>query len=217
MKKEAKYLPVSLPFFFLIILFLVYCVSLQVFQQIIGWSMWFSDYIFLERSWDKDEKTLEVFILFCFALESLDSTLCFWNMFLFFTYCRQVLNGLRTFLWHSGWLFSLKELVSLRRSLKLLKNTPLSEAYHLLEMSWFLVQRWVSLCLFRLLLAWTYIAMPNQGFVSAVSHIRSFVPAIYDCTLTVRNNQPTPTLLRMFSGQSSEVTTDSYVSFVFFT
>ncbi|XP_038878425.1 1-acyl-sn-glycerol-3-phosphate acyltransferase 2 isoform X2 [Benincasa hispida] len=35
MKKEAKFLPV------------------------IGWSMWFSDYIFLERSWAKDESTLE--------------------------------------------------------------------------------------------------------------------------------------------------------------
>lgn len=28
--------------------------------QVIGWSMWFSDYIFLERSWAKDESTLEV-------------------------------------------------------------------------------------------------------------------------------------------------------------
>ncbi|KAK4286566.1 hypothetical protein QN277_003104 [Acacia crassicarpa] len=34
MKKELKYLPV------------------------IGWSMWFGDYIFLERRWDKDEATL---------------------------------------------------------------------------------------------------------------------------------------------------------------
>lgn len=58
--------------------------------------------------------------------------------------------------------------------------------------------------------------MNNQGFVSAVSHIRSFVPAIYDCTLTVHNNQPTPTLLRMFSGQSSEVTKRfKYVCFFF--
>lgn len=28
--------------------------------QIIGWSMWFSDYIFLDRSWAKDETTLKV-------------------------------------------------------------------------------------------------------------------------------------------------------------
>lgn len=47
--------------------------------------------------------------------------------------------------------------------------------------------------------------LQNQGFVSAVTQIRSFVPAIYDCTLSVQKNQPTPTLLRMFSGQSSEV------------
>jgi 1-acyl-sn-glycerol-3-phosphate acyltransferase len=31
--------------------------------QIIGWSMWFSDYVFLERSWGKDERILQVRIL----------------------------------------------------------------------------------------------------------------------------------------------------------
>ncbi|GMQ00761.1 hypothetical protein CsSME_00047698 [Camellia sinensis var. sinensis] len=35
MKKSSKYLPV------------------------LGWSMWFSDYVFLERSWSKDEETLK--------------------------------------------------------------------------------------------------------------------------------------------------------------
>lgn len=29
-------------------------------MQIIGWSMWFSDYVFVERSWAKDERTLKV-------------------------------------------------------------------------------------------------------------------------------------------------------------
>lgn len=28
--------------------------------QVIGWSMWFSEYLFLERSWAKDENTLKV-------------------------------------------------------------------------------------------------------------------------------------------------------------
>jgi len=28
--------------------------------QVIGWSMWFSEYLFLERSWAKDESTLKV-------------------------------------------------------------------------------------------------------------------------------------------------------------
>ena len=30
------------------------------FLQVIGWSMWFAEYLFLERSWAKDEKTLKV-------------------------------------------------------------------------------------------------------------------------------------------------------------
>lgn len=30
--------------------------------QVIGWSMWFSDYVFLERSWDKDKEILNVYI-----------------------------------------------------------------------------------------------------------------------------------------------------------
>ncbi|CAH2080606.1 unnamed protein product, partial [Thlaspi arvense] len=29
------------------------------FLPVLGWSMWFSDYVFLERSWSKDEKTLK--------------------------------------------------------------------------------------------------------------------------------------------------------------
>ncbi|KAL0791722.1 hypothetical protein Bca101_007968 [Brassica carinata] len=45
----------------------------------------------------------------------------------------------------------------------------------------------------------------TKGFVSAVTHMRSFVPAIYDCTYTVQKKQTTPILLRMFGGQSSEV------------
>lgn len=65
MKKEAKYLPVSS--FDLLLNFLVFQFTLYTLlkfttslSQIIGWSMWFSDYIFLERSWAKDENTLKV-------------------------------------------------------------------------------------------------------------------------------------------------------------
>ncbi|CAI9787555.1 unnamed protein product [Fraxinus pennsylvanica] len=29
-------------------------------MQVIGWSMWFSEYLFLERSWAKDESTLKL-------------------------------------------------------------------------------------------------------------------------------------------------------------
>ncbi|KAJ6424749.1 hypothetical protein OIU84_025506 [Salix udensis] len=44
-----------------------------------------------------------------------------------------------------------------------------------------------------------------QGFVSAVTHLRSFVPAIYDATVAVANSQPAPTFLRIFRGQSSVI------------
>lgn len=49
-----------------------------------------------------------------------------------------------------------------------------------------------------------------QGFVSAVSHMRSFVPAIYDVTVAIPKSSPPPTMLRLFTGQSS------VVSFFFF-
>ncbi|PON89191.1 Phospholipid/glycerol acyltransferase [Trema orientale] len=45
----------------------------------------------------------------------------------------------------------------------------------------------------------------TKGFVSAVSHMRSFVPAIYDCTVATPKNEPPPTLLRMFRGKTSVV------------
>ncbi|KAK7832968.1 1-acyl-sn-glycerol-3-phosphate acyltransferase 2 [Quercus suber] len=44
-----------------------------------------------------------------------------------------------------------------------------------------------------------------KGFVSAVSHMRSFVPAIYDCTVAVPKDQPPPTMLRILRGKSSVV------------
>lgn len=45
-----------------------------------------------------------------------------------------------------------------------------------------------------------------QGFVSAVSHMRSFVPAIYDMTIAIPKSSPAPTMLRLFKGQPSVVT-----------
>lgn len=44
-----------------------------------------------------------------------------------------------------------------------------------------------------------------QGFVSAVSHMRSFVPAIYDVTVAIPKSSPAPTMIRLFKGQSSVV------------
>ncbi|KAA0056311.1 1-acyl-sn-glycerol-3-phosphate acyltransferase 2-like isoform X1 [Cucumis melo var. makuwa] len=128
MKKEAKFLPV------------------------IGWSMWFSDYIFLERSWAKDENTLES------SFQSLmDFSMPFWLA-----------------LFVEGTRFTQQKLLASQeyaasRGLPIPKNV--------------LIPR-------------------TKGFVSAVSHMRSFVPAIYDCTVATSPKDRPPTLLRIFRGQS---------------
>jgi hypothetical protein len=41
------------------------------FLQVIGWSMYFAEYLFLERSWAKDEKTLKVTLYLTCALKSI--------------------------------------------------------------------------------------------------------------------------------------------------
>ena len=45
----------------------------------------------------------------------------------------------------------------------------------------------------------------TKGFVSTVSHIRSFTPAIYDMTVAIPKISLSPTMLRLFKGQSSVV------------
>jgi len=49
------------------------------------------------------------------------------------------------------------------------------------------------------LIPWT------KGFVSAVSIMRDFVPAIYDTTVVIPKDSPAPTMLRILKGQSSVV------------
>jgi hypothetical protein len=44
-----------------------------------------------------------------------------------------------------------------------------------------------------------------QGFVASVSTTRSFVPAIYDATVIIPKDQPSPTMMRILRGQSSVV------------
>ncbi|XP_031129006.1 1-acyl-sn-glycerol-3-phosphate acyltransferase 2-like [Ipomoea triloba] len=44
-----------------------------------------------------------------------------------------------------------------------------------------------------------------QGFVTAVNHMRSFVPAIYEVTVAIPKSSPAPTMLRIFKGQPSVV------------
>ncbi|KAL6570273.1 1-acyl-sn-glycerol-3-phosphate acyltransferase [Orobanche minor] len=45
----------------------------------------------------------------------------------------------------------------------------------------------------------------TKGFVAAVTHLRSFVPVIYNMTVAIPKNGPPPTLLRLFRGCSSTV------------
>ncbi|KAM7271680.1 hypothetical protein ACFE04_030894 [Oxalis oulophora] len=131
MKKSSKYLPV------------------------IGWSMWFSEYLFLERSWVKDEITLKS------GLGGLrDYPLPFW-LALF-------VEGTR---FTQAKLLAAQEYAS-STGLPIPRNV--------------LIPR-------------------TKGFVSAVRHMRSFVPAIYEVTLAIPKTTTPPTMLRLFKGQSSVV------------
>ncbi|PIA53532.1 hypothetical protein AQUCO_00900247v1 [Aquilegia coerulea] len=118
------------------------------FLPVIGWSMWFSEYVFLERSWAKDENTLKS------GLQRLnDFPRPFWLA-----------------LFVEGTRFTKAKLLA-------------AQEYA----------------------ASTGLPIPRNGFVSAVSNMRSFVPAIYDATVTVPKNQPSPTMLRILRGQPSVI------------
>ncbi|XP_007015031.2 PREDICTED: 1-acyl-sn-glycerol-3-phosphate acyltransferase 3 [Theobroma cacao] len=125
------------------------------FLPIIGWSMWFSDYVFLERSWAKDKETLK------FGFKQLeDFPMPFWLA-----------------LFVEGTRFTQAKLL-LAQDYATSKGLPIPRNV--------LIPR-------------------TKGFVSAVYHMRSFVPVIYDCTVAIPKNQPPPTMLRMFRGQPSVV------------
>ncbi|GAB4843835.1 1-acyl-sn-glycerol-3-phosphate acyltransferase 2 [Ancistrocladus abbreviatus] len=122
---------------------------------VIGWSMWFSEYLFLERSWAKDESTLKS------GLQRLqDYPLPFWLA-----------------LFVEGTRFTQAKLLAAQ---EYASSTGLPVPRNLL------IPR-------------------TKGFVSAVSHMRSFVPAIYDVTVAIPKYSPQPTMLRLFKGQSSVV------------
>ncbi|KAJ8528554.1 hypothetical protein K7X08_022246 [Anisodus acutangulus] len=122
---------------------------------VIGWSMWFSEYLFLERSWAKDERTLKS------GLQRLsDYPLPFWLA-----------------LFVEGTRFTQPKLLAAQEyaasaGLPVPRNV--------------LIPR-------------------TKGFVTAVSHMRSFVPAIYDATICIPKSSPAPTMLRLFKGQPSVV------------
>ncbi|XP_028787419.1 1-acyl-sn-glycerol-3-phosphate acyltransferase 2 isoform X2 [Neltuma alba] len=122
---------------------------------VIGWSMWFSEYLFLERSWAKDESTLKS------GLERLrDFPLPFWLA-----------------LFVEGTRFT---------QAKLLAAQEYATSSGLPVPRNVLIPR-------------------TKGFVSAVSHMRSFVPAIYDVTVAIPKGSSAPTMLRLFKGQPSVV------------
>ncbi|OIW11446.1 hypothetical protein TanjilG_26812 [Lupinus angustifolius] len=125
------------------------------FLPVIGWSMWFSEYLFLERSWAKDEKTLKS------GIQRLsDYPLPFW-LALF-------VEGTR---FTQAKLLAAQEYAS-STGLPIPRNT--------------LIPR-------------------TKGFVAAVSQMRSFVPAVYDITMSIPKSSPTPTMLRLLKGQPSVV------------
>ncbi|KAL3533836.1 hypothetical protein ACH5RR_007357 [Cinchona calisaya] len=122
---------------------------------VIGWSMWFTEYLFLERSWAKDETILKS------GLQRLrDFPLPFWLA-----------------LFVEGTRFTQAKLLAAQ---EYARSTGLPVPRNVL------IPR-------------------TKGFVTAVSHMRSFVPAIYDVTVAIPKSSPAPTMLRLFKGQSSVV------------
>ncbi|KAL1187026.1 hypothetical protein V6Z11_A01G219800 [Gossypium hirsutum] len=125
------------------------------FLPVIGWSMWFSEYLFLERSWAKDENTIKA------GLQRLrDYPQPFWLA-----------------LFVEGTRFTQAKLVA-AQEYATSQGLPIPRNV--------LIPR-------------------TKGFVSAVSHMRSFVPAIYDITVAIPKSSHSPTMLRLFKGQSSVV------------
>ncbi|XP_057797956.1 1-acyl-sn-glycerol-3-phosphate acyltransferase 2-like [Salvia miltiorrhiza] len=122
---------------------------------VIGWSMWFSGYIFLQRSWVKDENTLKS------GFEGLnDFPLPFWLA-----------------LFVEGTRFTQAKLIAAQQYASSV-GLPVPRNV--------LIPR-------------------TKGFVAAVTHLRSHVPAIYNITIAIPKTEPCPTLLRIFKGRSSTV------------
>ncbi|KAK1366219.1 1-acylglycerol-3-phosphate O-acyltransferase [Heracleum sosnowskyi] len=125
------------------------------FLPAVGWSIWFSGAIFLERSWLKDEKTLKS------GFERLrDFPIAFW-MALF-------VEGTR--FTHA----------------KLLAAQEYASSMGLPSPRNVLIPR-------------------TKGFVTAVSQMHEFVPAVYDLTFAFPEGSPPPTMLRLLKRQPSVV------------
>ncbi|PUZ67271.1 hypothetical protein GQ55_3G421700 [Panicum hallii var. hallii] len=125
------------------------------FLPVIGWSMWFAEYLFLERSWAKDENTLK------------------WGL-------KRLQDFPRSF-----WLALFVEGTRFMPA-KLLAAQEYAASQGLPAPRNVLIPR-------------------TKGFVSAVSIMRDFVPAICDTTVIIPKDSPAPTMLRILKGQSSVV------------
>ncbi|XP_074571574.1 1-acyl-sn-glycerol-3-phosphate acyltransferase PLS1-like [Curcuma longa] len=122
---------------------------------VIGWSMWFTEYLFLERSWAKDENTLK------WGLQRLkDFPRPFWLA-----------------LFVEGTRFTPEKLLA-AQEYAASQGLPIPRNV--------LIPR-------------------TKGFVSAVQIMRPFVPAVYDVTVAIPSDQPSPTMLRLLKGQPSVV------------
>ncbi|XP_057815530.2 1-acyl-sn-glycerol-3-phosphate acyltransferase 2 [Cryptomeria japonica] len=123
------------------------------FLPVVGWSMWFSEYVFLERNWSRDEATLKS------GFQRLkDFPRPFWlGLFV------------------EGTRFTTAKLLAAQ---EYATSTGLPVPRNLL------IPR-------------------TKGFVSAVGNLRSFVPAIYDITVAIPKEEPSPTMLRLLKGQPS--------------
>ncbi|XP_076905848.1 1-acyl-sn-glycerol-3-phosphate acyltransferase 2-like [Bidens hawaiensis] len=120
------------------------------FLPVIGWSMWFSEYLFLERKWAKDENTIKA------GLQRLkDYPQPFW---------------LACFV----------------------EGTRFTKAKHLAA------QEYASSN--GLPIPRNVLIPRTKGFVTSVSEMRSFAPAIIDMTVAIPRDSTPPTMLRLFKG-----------------
>nr|GEV20402.1 1-acyl-sn-glycerol-3-phosphate acyltransferase 2 [Tanacetum cinerariifolium] len=125
------------------------------FLPVIGWSMWFSEYLFLERSWAKDESTLKS------GLQRLkDYPQPFWLA-----------------LFVEGTRFTQAKLLAAQEYASSM-GMPVPRNV--------LIPR-------------------TKGFVTSVSEMRSFAPAIIDMTVAIPKGSTPPTMLRLFKGKSDAI------------
>ncbi|KAK8923952.1 1-acyl-sn-glycerol-3-phosphate acyltransferase PLS1 [Platanthera zijinensis] len=133
------------------------------FLPVIGWSMWFAEYLFLERSWAKDEQTLYIF--FCILQSGLERLKDFPQPF----WLALFVEGTR---FTPAKLLAAQEYAA-SQGLPIPRNVLIPRT----KVSFFL------------------------NSFQAVNHMRKFVPAIYDVTVSIPKGKPSPTMLGIFKGQ----------------